>query len=76
MDRQSNGSRSDREKREPTEMTAAGFSLLVIGWLIGLVIEPSRLFWDWRDWVVTVPICVGQLLIFAGIARWLWAVMP
>lgn len=57
-------------------MTAVGFALLAFGALAGLAVTPERYTWDARDLFTTVPVCVGLLLILAGIVRWLWTVMP
>lgn len=57
-------------------MIATGFVLFVIGWVGGVVAEPSSYSWDWRDLVSTVPGLVGLVLVVAGVARWLWLVAP
>lgn len=58
-------------------MTAIGFLLLVLGWLIiNIWGHPSPRISTTGDYVGASAGLVGIVLIVIGVARWLWSVMP
>lgn len=61
-------------------MTAIGFVLVVLAFVLMLLVPVSKFAPRWQIWTVCLPILamygVGFVLIVAGIARWLWEVAP
>ena len=55
-------------------MTAIGFVLLALGWAGLKCSDPRKL--TTLDYVVTALFAFGFLLMLAGLATWLWGVLP
>ena len=58
-------------------MVAVGFVLLIVGFVLYLVWELEHVGLDhWKSNVAYGMTVVGIFLMLAGVAIWLWRVMP
>lgn len=58
-------------------MFAIGTALVAFAFLMDeYVVEWHPTAWSWRDWLTTIPGCVGFLLCALSVLVALWRVLP
>lgn len=58
-------------------MTAIGIVLFITGWLIGVILgSPNPYYTNVFDKIACVLYPLGFILTLAGVATWLWKVLP